>query len=314
MPTFHKLAACAVAIIITPANLPFSSTPKATMMPITIGTRQETRAVVLGTKKLRMNPTTITPAKTLFVLAPIFDSTNRAMRLSKPVSIIPAARNSAPATNARAGFAKPPSAIVKPSLVVYHLVGAETLGGIPSEKAINARITPALAGYEIESVIQTMTENSRIASIRFPATGRSAGVGRKLTTINAMPPITRPYRWKNDAVVPARRLPEMPTAEALAADLDVAMGPPHDSKLLNHGKLASIVIHFKANDRSSAAYQRDGCIVVLDNQIDLCVAGSSVLANRLKQRSRSRGVQDLEWEGSRKGWSEAGQTQRAINR
>src|SRR5215471_3935923 len=231
MPTFHKLAACAVAIIITPANLPFSSTPKATMMPITIGTRQETRAVVLGTKKLRMNPTTMTPAKTLFILAPIFESTNRAMRLSKPVSIIPAARNSAPATKASAGLANPPSAMLKPSLVPYNLVGVETLGEIPSEKAINARITPALAGYEIESVIQTMTENSRIANIRFPASGRSAGVGRRFTTISAIPPITSPYRWKNDAAVPARRLPEMPTVEALAADLDVAMAPPHDFKL-----------------------------------------------------------------------------------
>src|ERR1035437_828818 len=76
MPTFQRLSACAVAIIMTPANLLLSGTPKATMMPITIGTMHETRAVVLGTKKLRTKPTRMTPMRTRLVLAPILDKIN----------------------------------------------------------------------------------------------------------------------------------------------------------------------------------------------------------------------------------------------
>lgn len=91
MPTFHRLSACAVAIIITAAKRLFRSTPNATMMPITIGTTQETRAVVLGTKKLRTKPTMITPASMRFVRVPTLESTNSAMRLSRPVCIIAAA-------------------------------------------------------------------------------------------------------------------------------------------------------------------------------------------------------------------------------
>src|SRR5262249_52863114 len=52
---------------------------------------------------------------------------------------------------------------------------------------------------------------------------RPAGVGNRLTTINAMPPRTRPYRLKNESRAPARRLLRTPIAERLAADLDLAM-------------------------------------------------------------------------------------------
>ena len=64
MPTFQMLSACATAISMMAANLLLRGTPKTAMMPMTIGTMHETRAVVLGTKKLRTKPTQMTPANT----------------------------------------------------------------------------------------------------------------------------------------------------------------------------------------------------------------------------------------------------------
>src|SRR6266852_7363259 len=75
----------------------------------------------------------------------------------------------------------------------------------------------------MESVIQTMTENNRIATILFPATGRPSGVGRRFTTISAMPPMMSPYRLKKESSVRVRRLLGTPINEALAAGLDVAI-------------------------------------------------------------------------------------------
>ena len=54
----------------------------------------------------------------------------------------------------------------------------------------------------MESVIHTMTANSRIATILFPATGSPAGVGRRFTTINAMLPMMSPYRLRNESFAP----------------------------------------------------------------------------------------------------------------
>ena len=68
------------------------------------------------------------------------------MRLSNPVCIMAAAINSAPPTKANAVLAKPPSAIVRPSLVPYSFVGFDTLGDMPSRNAIKPRITAALEG------------------------------------------------------------------------------------------------------------------------------------------------------------------------
>jgi hypothetical protein len=54
IPTFQMLSACAVATINTAAKRERLSTPKDVTIPITMGTRQATRAVVEGTKKLGM--------------------------------------------------------------------------------------------------------------------------------------------------------------------------------------------------------------------------------------------------------------------
>ena len=128
MPTFHRLSACAVAIISIPAKRLFSGTSKAMMMPMTIGTMQETRAVVLGTKKLSKKPTMITPISTRLVFAPTLDNTSRAMRLSRPVRVIAAARNSAPPTSAQAVLLKPPRAMPNALLVAILAAGFSAIG------------------------------------------------------------------------------------------------------------------------------------------------------------------------------------------
>ena len=65
MPTFQMLAVCVVVIISMPAKALFLLMPKAAMMPSMIGTRQETRAVVDGTRKASTMPTSMEPATTL---------------------------------------------------------------------------------------------------------------------------------------------------------------------------------------------------------------------------------------------------------
>jgi len=116
------------------------------MMPMTIGTRQETRAVVLGTMKLSRKPTTITPIRIRLVLAPILDRTKRAMRLSSPVNIMAAAINRAPPTRAKAPVLKPDSAISSPFVVPRTTLGLAMLGAVPSKKDMRAMTMEALTG------------------------------------------------------------------------------------------------------------------------------------------------------------------------
>ena len=144
MPTFQIDADCAVAIIRMPARRDFRSTPKARMMPIIIGTRQATRAVVLGTRNDSTMPTRIAPISTRLVRAPTRDNTNSAMRLSKPVMVIAAEMNSAAATSANAVLANPPSAMPRAALVPSTASGLAGLGAMPSRKAISATISTAL--------------------------------------------------------------------------------------------------------------------------------------------------------------------------
>ena len=146
MPTFQMLSAWAMAIIITAEKRLFSGTPKAEMMPMTIGTMQETRAVVLGTKKLRIKPTRITPARILLVLAPILDRTNRAMRLSSPVFIMAAAIKRAAPTSARAVLEKPLRASLRAPEVPSILSGLFMLGAVPSRNAIRVMMMDAETG------------------------------------------------------------------------------------------------------------------------------------------------------------------------
>ena len=181
MPTFHTLSTCATVIISMPAKRLFSGTPKALIMPITMGTRQATRAVVLGTKKLKIKPHKITPSKTRFALAPTLESIIRAIRLSSPVLVMAAARNIAAATRQKAVDENPFSAIPSPALVPYNLPVA-SLGANPTRRAIKTIITPALTGYEIAVVAQTITENTITPIILCPATDRPSGVGRSTIT------------------------------------------------------------------------------------------------------------------------------------
>ena len=145
MPTFQTLSTCATVIISIPAKRLFSGTPKALIMPITIGTRQATRAVVLGTKKLKIKPHKMTPSKTRFDFAPTLDKITSAIRLSSPVLVMAAARNIAAATRQNAVAEKPLSAITSPALVPYSLPVAG-FGAKPIKRAISTMITPALTG------------------------------------------------------------------------------------------------------------------------------------------------------------------------
>ncbi len=143
IPTFQMLAVCVVVIINMPAKAPFLSTPNAAMMPSMIGTRQDTRAVVDGTRKASTIPTSMEPAMTWRVSVPTRARMTRAMRRSRPVVVIAAARNSAAATSASAVLAKPLNARPRPALVPISALGLAGFGEIPSKNAISAAITTA---------------------------------------------------------------------------------------------------------------------------------------------------------------------------
>ena len=65
------------------------------------------------------------------------------MRLSRPVAVMAAARNSAAATSASAVLAKPLKARPSPALVPISTLGLAGLGARPSRNAISAAITTA---------------------------------------------------------------------------------------------------------------------------------------------------------------------------
>ena len=143
MPTFQMLAVCAVVIISMPANALVLLTPNAAMMPSMIGTRQETRAVVLGTMKASTMPTSIDPMTTARVSVPTRARMLSAMRRSRPVIDMAAARNSAAATSAKAVLAKPENAMPSARLVPIRTLGLATSGDSPSRNAIRAAIITA---------------------------------------------------------------------------------------------------------------------------------------------------------------------------
>ena len=146
------------------------------IIPITIGTRQATRAVVLGTKKLRMKPQRMTPITTRFDFAPSLERITSAIRLSSPVLVMATARNMAAATKQNAVEAKPFSPIPSPAAVPNSLP-VSGLGEKPINSAINVIMTPALTGYEIAVVAQTMTEKTIMPIILWPATESPSGFG-----------------------------------------------------------------------------------------------------------------------------------------
>ena len=115
-------------------------------MPTTIGTMQETLAVVDGTKKLRMKPTKMTPMTRRLDLTPTWDITTRAIRLSRPVIIMPADRNIAAATSAQAVVENPDNPIWRALLVPSSAPCFAGSGAMPSANAINVTMTNALTG------------------------------------------------------------------------------------------------------------------------------------------------------------------------
>ena len=143
-PTFQIEADWAVAIISRPAKRERWSTPKARMMPMMMGTRQATRAVVEGTRKDSTMPTRMAPISTRLVRAPTLERMKRAMRLSRPVMVMAAERKQAAATRASAVLAKPPSARVSAGPVPSTASGLAELGAMPSMKAMRAVMSTAL--------------------------------------------------------------------------------------------------------------------------------------------------------------------------
>ena len=146
MLMFHRLSACATAIMSTPAKVLPASRPKARMMPATMGTMQDTRAVVDGTKKESRKPTKMTPMMRRFDWTPMRDMTRRAMRLSSPVIIMAAERNMAPATRAQADVENPASARESALPVPSSCSGCAGSGAMPSRKAMSVMMTNALTG------------------------------------------------------------------------------------------------------------------------------------------------------------------------
>ena len=132
MPTFQMLTACTVVIISRPAKRLFLSTPKARMMPIMIGITAAARAVALGTMNASTVDTTIAPITIRLVRVPTRDRITRAMRRSRPVIVIAAARKSAAATSVKAVLLKPPMAMVRPCTVPSSTFGLAALGAVPS--------------------------------------------------------------------------------------------------------------------------------------------------------------------------------------
>ena len=143
IPTFQMLAVCVVVIMSMPAKALFLLTPKAAMMPSMIGTRHDTRAVVEGTRNASTIPTSIDPATTCRVSVPTRDRMTSAIRRSRPVAVMAAARKSAAATSASAVLAKPLNARPSPALVPISAFGLAGLGEMPSKNAISAAITTA---------------------------------------------------------------------------------------------------------------------------------------------------------------------------
>ena len=121
----------------------FLPAPKAAMMPSVIGTRHDTRAVVDGTRKAMTKPTRIVPMMTLLVFTPTLERIESAIRLSRPVDVMAAARNSAEATSTRAVLAKPLNARPRPALVPISTLGLAGLGESPSRNAMRAAMTIA---------------------------------------------------------------------------------------------------------------------------------------------------------------------------
>src|ERR1044071_299510 len=140
MPTFQMLAVCTVVIINKLAKAPFRFTPNAAMMPSVIGTRQATRAVVEGTRNAITKPTMMVPMTTWRVSVPVRERIVSAIRLSRPVAVMAAARNKAEATSTRAVLAKPLNASVRAALVPISAAGFAGLGEKPTRNAISAAI------------------------------------------------------------------------------------------------------------------------------------------------------------------------------
>ena len=113
------------------------------MMPSVIGTRQATRAVVDGTMSAITKPTRMVPITTCRVSVPTRERMLSAMRLSRPVAVMAAARNSAAATSTSAVLANPLKAKLSAPLVPSRTFGFATFGAKPSRNAINAAITIA---------------------------------------------------------------------------------------------------------------------------------------------------------------------------
>jgi len=144
MPTFQMLTVCAAVIISSPANRLFWPAPNARMIPRMMGATHAKRAVALGTKNASTKPTRMPPITTRRVLAPTLDRIHSAMRLSRPVTVIAAAMNSAAATSASAVLANPPNASVRAAVVPSNWAGLATSGAMPSSNAIKAAMMTAL--------------------------------------------------------------------------------------------------------------------------------------------------------------------------
>ena len=164
-------------------------------MPITIGTRHATRAVVEGTKKERMKPQRMMPITTRLGVAPILESVRSAMRLSSPVLIMAAARKSAAPTKQKAGDEKPVSAVFMPAVVPMMPVPSG-LGESPISTAMSAMMRPPETGKETAVLDQVITAKTMMPIMRCPATVSPCCSGARQMSASAMKAKMRPKRLK----------------------------------------------------------------------------------------------------------------------
>lgn len=91
-----------------------------------IGTTAAARAVALGIMKASTVAPTIPPMTTWLVQAPARERTSRAIRRSRPVIVMAAARKRAAATRISTELEKPLTAVAKPFGVPIRSVGSAT--------------------------------------------------------------------------------------------------------------------------------------------------------------------------------------------
>jgi len=168
MATLNTVQTLAVTIIRAAPSRLFTGRASAPTMPSMIGITAPTRAVAEGTNSAKTKPTVTAPSISPATEVPTRFMTTSAMRRSRPVARIAAARNSAPATSATAPEPKPLSIRPSASVLASGLAAPGSVLPTSARQAAPARMTALVAGGT-HSVIQRITASTSSASAAWPA-------------------------------------------------------------------------------------------------------------------------------------------------